>query len=151
MNPQQWTPRLLLVEDNPGDVRLMQEALQACGQRLHLDVATDGDMALAMLFGDNGYESLLRPDLILLDLNLPRRNGIEVLQTIKQTPELCCTPVLVLSSSESQHDIQAAYRACANGYLVKPVELNDYFSMMERLCSFWFGHARTPRAHNCAE
>lgn len=126
--------QILLVEDNPGDVRLTREALGDTG----LEVARDGEEALELL-GEARRGVRSRPDLILLDLNLPRRGGFEVLHEIKSVVELRSIPVVVLSSSDSEEEIAAAYRAHANCYVVKPVSLDAFMRTLQSIRDFWGG------------
>ena|SRR5438093_486920 len=128
---------VLLVEDNPGDVRLIMEALRAAGRRLHVSVANDGDEALARLYRYNSHFNAPRPDLILLDLNLPRRDGRELLAELKADAELKSIPVIVLTSSQSPADVRRAYELNANCYVTKPVGLEQFFQVMKSIQYFW--------------
>lgn len=140
-------PVVLLVEDNPGDVRLTQEALKQ-GQTDHtLEVVTDGEEALAYLNRENGYESAQRPDLILLDLNLPKCDGREVLEQVKHDPELHNIPVVILTTSEAAEDIQQAYLNHANSYITKPVDLDEFMTVVRTIEEFWLQVARLPSEH----
>jgi chemotaxis family two-component system response regulator Rcp1 len=136
--PQKLT-KVLLVEDNPGDVLLMRKALSKAGASCALRIAEDGVTAIAAL-ADGGYA----PDLVLLDLNLPRKCGKEVLKSLKSDIRLRRIPVIVLSSSSSPEDIGACYDMHANGYMVKPGNARAYAEMVRSLCSFWFEHASLP-------
>lgn len=140
-------PVLLLVEDNAADVRLAQEVLRMAGFAHELLIARDGDQALDMLRHKPGYESVPTPDLILLDLNLPRRDGREILREIKQDARLRSIPVVVLSTSKAENDIVACYQAHANCYLIKPVDIADFVRVAEMLRDFWFGMVRLPGSH----
>lgn len=135
---------ILLVEDNPGDVRLAKEALKESGMTSSLSVATDGAQAIAFLRRQGEYVGAPRPDLILLDLNLPRRNGAEVLAEIKQDPELRCIPVVVLSSSGAEEDVMKSYELHANCYIIKPVDLEEYVAVVQSLSRFWFSTVALP-------
>ena len=132
--------RVLLVEDNPGDVRLTQEALQEINTSCSLELASNGEKALEYLHG--GFQSSPRhlPDIILLDLNLPRMNGHEVLRELKTNPLFKTIPVIILSASKSKEDINRAYIAGANAYLVKPLDIDSYFESMKALENFWIRH-----------
>lgn len=140
---------ILLVEDNPADVRLTQEALRNGKVVLDLRVVTDGEQALAFLHQVAPYAVAPRPDLILLDLNLPRKSGQEVLVEIKSDPALARIPVIVLSSSEADADILASYDAYANGYIVKPVDLDQFFAVIKNIKNYWMSIVMLPsRASN---
>ena len=128
---------ILLVEDSLADVRLMQEVLRETGLPHQLVVAGDGERALRVLRCQGEYAHQVRPDVILLDLNLPGMDGREVLRTIKQDPSMRRIPVLVLSTSTAESDIVASYEAHANCYLSKPVDLADFFRLAEALRDFW--------------
>ena len=128
---------IMLVEDNPADVRLTQEALRN-GKVMHeLLVATDGVQALAFLRNEDPYTDVPRPDLIFLDLNLPRKNGHEVLVEIKSDPALMSIPVIILTTSQSDEDILASYDAYANGYIVKPVDVEQFFAIIRNIKNYW--------------
>lgn len=135
---------ILLVEDNPADVRLLQEAFRNCRSRHKLHVASDGEEALDFLHQKKKFLDAPRPDLILLDLNLPKKDGREVLETIKSEPALSEIPVLVLSTSRAPNDLHESYRLHANSYLTKPTDLDEFLSMAESIEEFWFHHAQLP-------
>lgn len=128
---------ILLVEDSIADVRLMQEVLRETGLPHKLLVAGDGERALSILRGEGEFAGQPRPDIVLLDLNLPGIDGREVLRAIKQDPLMRRMPVLVLSTSTAESDIVASYDAHANCYLSKPVDLADFFRLAEALRDFW--------------
>lgn len=128
---------MLLVEDNPGDVRLMREALREVGARSRLHVVGDGVEALRFLRGVDEYARSARPDVIVLDLNLPRMGGREVLAEIKADPRLRHIPVVVLSSSAAEEDIAAAYGLHANCYVTKPADLDHFIDVARAIESFW--------------
>jgi chemotaxis family two-component system response regulator Rcp1 len=136
--------KILLVEDNYGDVLLTQEACESAAARIALSVASDGEEALAMLRGERvGFEAY-RPDLILLDLNLPRMDGRELLAIIKAEPILQRIPVIVLTSSKAEIDILKSYDLSANSYIVKPVEFGRLQEVVASLDSFWRRVATLP-------
>jgi CheY-like chemotaxis protein len=137
---------ILLVEDNPGDVRLMREALAEAGVDTQLSVVYDGEAALNFLRHTNGYSESPRPDLIFLDLNLPRRDGREVLSEIKQDERLRRIPVVVLTTSEAERDILHAYDLHANCYVKKPIDLDQFIHVVRECEKFWLHIARLPRA-----
>jgi len=129
---------LLLVEDNRGDVLLVREAFQSAKIRNNLSVASDGEQALSMLRRQGPYDTHPSPDLILLDLNLPRMDGREVLQTIKDDPALQLIPVIVMTSSKAEVDILKSYELRANGYIVKPVTFERLKEIVASIETFWF-------------
>lgn len=135
---------ILLVEDNPGDVRLTREALKDAKVRNHLHVVDDGVKALQFLRHEGEYADAVRPDLILLDLNLPRKSGREVLQEIKADPALLQIPVVVLTSSEADQDIAQAYELHANCFVTKPVDLDQFIAVVRSLEDFWLTIVRLP-------
>ncbi|MEW6169128.1 MAG: response regulator [Pseudomonadota bacterium] len=140
----QRKPALLLVEDNPADVRLAQEVLRMSGFEHTLLVARDGEQALSVLRRGPGFEQRPWPSLVLLDLNLPRRDGREVLREVKEDPKLRRIPVLVLSTSKAESDVAACYEAHANCYLTKPVDIVEFGRLVELIRDFWFGLAQLP-------
>lgn len=135
---------ILLVEDNPGDVRLTREALREGKVRNNLYVASDGVEALAFLRREGEYANAVRPDLILLDLNLPRKDGREVLEDIKADPSLRYIPVVVLTSSQAEQDILRAYDLHANCYVSKPVDLDQFIHVVHSIENFWFTIVKLP-------
>ncbi|MFP4345418.1 MAG: response regulator [Anaerolineales bacterium] len=135
---------ILLVEDNPGDIRLIREALKEEGASPSLAVVNDGEAALAFLHRHPPYENALRPDLILLDLQLPRKNGHEVLAEVKADERLRIIPVVVLTSSEAEGDIFRAYTHQANSYITKPIDLQQFFRTLQSIYAYWFSVAQTP-------
>jgi two-component system, chemotaxis family, response regulator Rcp1 len=135
---------ILLVEDNPGDVRLTREALNEGNFRSNLQVVTDGVQALEYLQRGADYPQAVRPDLILLDLNLPRKDGREVLEVIKEDPELRSIPVVILTSSQAEQDIVRAYGLHANCYVSKPVELDRFIEVVKSTVTFWSSTVKLP-------
>jgi CheY-like chemotaxis protein len=135
---------LLLVEDNPGDIRLTKEALKDGPVKVNLSVAKDGVEALEFLMQRGQYQNAPRPDLILLDLNLPRKNGREVLNEIKADPHLRQIPVVVMTTSRSQQDIESAYELNANCYITKPIELDEFLGVVHSIEDFWLTKAMLP-------
>ena len=136
---------ILLVEDNPADVRLTEEALADGKVQHELHVARDGVEALAFLRQESPFQKAPRPDIILLDLNLPCKDGREVLAEIKADPELVRIPVIILTSSEADEDIRHTYDLYANGYIVKPVDLDQFFKMIKQLKRFWMSIVILPQ------
>ena len=135
---------ILLVEDNPGDVRLTIEALRESKVRNHLSVARDGVEALAFLRREGGHAEAVRPDLILLDLNLPRKDGREVLAELKADPDLKTIPVVILTTSRAEQDVLRSYELQANCYISKPVDL-DQFTVVKSIEDFWLTIVTLPR------
>lgn len=131
--------KVLLVEDNPGDADLTREALDDCRLLIDLTVATDGVAAMEQLKADH-------PDLILLDLNLPRKNGTEVLAEIRADPNLKHIPVVVLTSSTAERDVVKSYQLGANCYVTKPVDLQAFQTIISQTGGFWFTVVRLPPA-----
>ena len=137
---------ILLVEDNPGDVRLTVEALKEGKLRNHMSVAADGEEALAFLRRENGHAAAPRPDLVLLDLNLPRKDGREVLAEMKEDPDLRRIPVVILTTSKAEEDIARTYDLHANCYITKPVDLDQFITVVKSIESFWFSVVSLPGA-----
>ena len=138
---------VLLVEDNPRDVRLTQRAFQQAGLPHDLRVVRDGDEALAYLHREGAYketETAPRPDVILLDLNLPRMGGHELLREVKQDSRFKQVPIIVLTTSERPDDVRLAYDAGANAYLLKPVEFNRFTEVIGQLGKFWLETVELP-------
>ena len=146
MNGQESAPpvKILLVEDNPGDVLLTLEALAEGKIRTSLSVVSDGEEALAFLRRDEKYGGLPRPDLILLDLNLPKRDGREVLKEIKGDTALKRIPVVILTTSGNPEDIQRTYELHANCYITKPVDLGQFLNVVKAIESFWLTTVKLP-------
>lgn len=135
---------ILLVEDSPADVRLTQEALRNTKLINRLAVASDGMEALAMLRKEGRYASDPRPDLILLDLNLPKKNGRAVLSEIKEDPDLKRIPVVVITSSTAEEDVLRSYDLHANCYITKPLELQQFVQVVKSIENFWVGIVKLP-------
>jgi two-component system, chemotaxis family, response regulator Rcp1 len=135
---------ILLVEDNPGDVRLAQEILREARVRNHISTAKDGVEALAFLRHEHMYTGAPRPDLILLDLNLPKKDGRELLADIKTDRSLRSIPVIVLTTSQDERDVLRAYEAYANCYIVKPIGLEQSIEVVRSIEQFWFQTVRLP-------
>jgi len=135
---------ILLVEDNPGDVRLTREALKEAKVRNELHVATDGVEALAFLRREGVHKEAVRPSLVLLDLNLPRKNGREVLAEMKEDPELRRIPVVILTTSQAEQDIIKAYDLHVNCYINKPVDLDQFLQVVKSIEDFWLTLVKLP-------
>ncbi len=137
---------ILLVEDNPGDARLAREAFSQSTVPNHMHHARDGEQAIAFLRRQGQWKDAPTPDLVLLDLNLPRRDGREVLEDIKTDPILRQIPVVVLTSSQAQEDILRSYRLHANCFITKPGNLEELIEVMQGIEQFWFKLVRLPSA-----
>jgi CheY-like chemotaxis protein len=135
---------VLLVEDNPGDVRLTQEAFRETNASIHLHVAYDGVDAIAFLTHQPPHVDAPRPGIILLDLNLPKMDGREVLAQIKQDMSLSSIPTVILSTSDSEVDITKSYQLQANCYLTKPGKLEEFESLVKAIYDFWLTAVRLP-------
>ena len=135
---------ILMVEDNPGDVRLTQEALKESKVRNKMHVVGDGVEALAFLRREGQYAAAPRPDLILLDLNLPKMNGREVLVEIKEDPDLKRIPVVILTISQAEEDILKTYNLHANCYITKPVDFDQFIKIVRSIEEFWLTIVKLP-------
>ncbi|MBE1531943.1 response regulator [Actinomadura algeriensis] len=147
-NPLSDGPRpieVLLVEDDPGDVLLTTEAFEHNKVQNFLHVVEDGEKAMAFLRREGEYEGKPRPDLVLLDLNLPRKDGREVLSEIKDDEELRSIPVVVLTTSEADEDILRSYRLHANAYVTKPVDFERFVSVVRQIDDFFVSVVKLPR------
>jgi len=136
---------ILLVEDSLGDVRLTREAFKDAKVHINLHVASDGAEAMAFLGREGGHANAPRPDLILLDLNLPKRDGREVLKEIKESPTLKTIPVVVLTTSASEADVLGSYELHANCYITKPVDLEGFLKVVKSIDNFWLSVVKLPR------
>ena len=136
---------VLLVEDSAGDVRLTREALKDAKVHVHLQVVSDGIEAMAFLKREGQHVQAPRPDLILLDLNLPKKDGRQVLEEIKQSPSLKSIPVVILTTSASEADILRSYMLHANCYITKPVDLNGFLDVVKSIDNFWLSVVKLPR------
>jgi two-component system, chemotaxis family, response regulator Rcp1 len=140
-----WQPiEILLVEDNPGDVGLTREALSAAKVRNRLHVAEDGAEAVDFLFKRGRHADAPRPDIILLDLNLPKKDGREVLSEIKSDPSLAGIPIVILTTSQADEDILRAYQLHANCYITKPVDFSQFLRIVEAIDDFWLTIVKLP-------
>jgi two-component system, chemotaxis family, response regulator Rcp1 len=137
---------ILLVEDNPADVRLTREAFKTCKIETVLSVAKDGVEAMDFLYRKGSHANAAKPDLIFLDLNLPRKDGREVLAEIKADPDLKRIPVVILTTSRAERDIVTSYNLNANCYIVKPADINQFFEVIRSTEHFWLSTAtRSPQ------
>jgi chemotaxis family two-component system response regulator Rcp1 len=138
---------ILLVEDNPGDAELAREGFAECRVANNIHVAEDGEEALDFLYRRGKFGDALRPDVILLDLNMPRKNGKEVLKIIKEDEDLCDIPVVVLTSSAAEQDIIKSYKLHANCYIIKPVNLGKFLEIVKAIENFWLQIVKLPPHH----
>jgi len=145
MNPSHGRPiEILLVEDSPSDTELTREALLEAKVRNHLSVVEDGVQAMDFLRRQGAYAESARPDLIMLDLNLPRKDGREVLAEIKEDPDLKTIPVVVLTTSQAEQDILRAYHLHANCYITKPVDFEQFLEAIRSIETFWLLVVKLP-------
>lgn len=135
---------ILLVEDNEGDIILTLEAFKEAKIINSIDVVRDGELALRYLAKESEYKNVETPDLILLDINLPKIDGIEVLKAIKSDPELSLIPVIILTTSEDEKDILKSYKSHANCYITKPVNYNNFMAVIKSLKDFWINIVQLP-------
>jgi CheY-like chemotaxis protein len=138
---------VFLVEDSPGDVRLTRDALIEANPRVNVSVATDGAEAMAFLRHEGEFGDSPEPDLILLDLNLPKMDGRQVLAEIKEDERLRCIPTIVLTTSAAEADIVKSYQLQANAYLSKPVQLDAFESLIKSISDFWLTRVKLPKRH----
>lgn len=136
---------ILMIEDNPGDVRLTREILRDAKVINTLEAVKDGVDAMDYLYRKAPYADAARPDLILLDLNLPGMGGLEILKNIKSDPDLKIIPVVILTTSQAEQDILAGYQAYANAYITKPVSLDQFNRIVQAIEGFWLEIVRLPR------
>ncbi len=139
--------KVLLVEDNPGDARLTKEALAESKITIELFHVIDGVEAMAFMKKADGFSDVPTPDLVLLDLNLPKMNGMEVLEDMRSLPEYTNTPVVVLTTSESEADIAKSYDLKANCYVSKPVDFDAFVQVIKSIDEFWFSIVKLPKTH----
>ncbi|HYX16132.1 MAG TPA: response regulator [Nostoc sp.] len=135
---------VLLVEDNPGDAQLTRIALEDSKISIHLNVVEDGVEAMAFLRKQEKYVEAAHPDIVLLDLNLPRKDGREVLAEIKGDENLRRIPVVILTTSQAEEDILKAYNLCANCYITKPVDFDQFVKIVQSIENFWFAIVKLP-------
>lgn len=135
---------ILLVEDNEGDIVLAKEALKEAKLKNRITVVTDGEQALHYLFRENGFHDAVQPDLILLDMNLPKVNGLEVLAKVKSDPVLKVIPVVMLTTSTSETHVMAAYKNYVNCYINKPINLDEFITVIRIIESFWLNTVKLP-------
>lgn len=137
---------ILLVEDNPGDIRLITEILKEAKIQNNINITTDGEVALKFLLNEDEFQDAPRPHLILLDLNLPKKDGREVLTEIKANEQLKSIPVVILSTSTAREDIMGTYKHHANSYITKPVDLDQFIQVVESIQNFWLSIVKLPQS-----
>jgi len=146
MNTDRGKPiEILMVEDNPGDVRLTKEAMRTNKMKNNIRTAENGVEALAFLRREGKYSNSTRPDLILLDLNLPKKDGLEVLKEIKDDTQLKRIPVVVLTTSKAEEDIVKSYNLHANCFITKPIDLQEFATVVRSIEDFWLEIVRLPK------
>ncbi len=150
-NKSMETIDILLVEDNPGDIDLTREALEEAKVLNRLHVVEDGEQALDFVFRRGQFTDAPRPDLILLDLNLPKRDGREVLEAIRSDANMTDIPIVILTSSQAEEDIVRAYRLHANCYITKPVNFVQFLKIIHAIEDFWLTIVKLPRGGDCKE
>jgi CheY-like chemotaxis protein len=138
--------QILLVEDSPGDVRLTQEVLRDAKLANELHVVGDGEQAMAFLHRNGDHADAVRPDLVLLDLNLPRKDGREVLAEMSEDEDLRAIPVIVLTTSAAEEDIMRSYKLSANAYITKPIDLGEFIAVVRSIEAFWLSIVRLPHS-----
>ncbi len=138
------TIEVLMVDDDSGDVRLTQEALKADKADIRMTVCVDGQDCMDYLRRLGKYANATRPDIILMDLNMPRKNGLEALREIKANPDLCAIPVVILTTSDSDVDVYAAFREMAASFVTKPVDLPKFRQVIQDLGKYWTRVSRVP-------
>ncbi|MDD1764295.1 MAG: response regulator [Methanobacteriaceae archaeon] len=143
-NPLGKMVEILLIEDNPGDIRLVKEVFKDAKLNNNLQVALDGEEALKILRQEGEFFNSPRPDLILLDLNLPKKNGREVLREIKEDESLKCIPVVILTTSSAEEDLIETYKRDANCYITKPVDLDEFIKVVKSIQNFWLEIVKLP-------
>lgn len=143
-NSSRTAAEVLLVEDNAGDRRLIQEAIKEVGSGINLRIATDGLQAIDYLFKKNEFEKVSTPDLILLDINLPKESGFRVLSVLKENPDLKRIPVIILTISQNKEDILQCYNSHANCYITKPFEIETFIHIIKSIKTFWLDIVTLP-------
>lgn len=139
--------RILLIDDNPGDARLTKEVLKECNlnSKVLMDIISDSEEAELFILGKYPFEEAPRPDLIILDLNLPKKNGHELLKIIKNNPSTKTIPVIIMTTSDADYDRQTAYDNLANAYVVKPPDFESLITTMRNIVNFWFDTVLLPK------
>ena len=144
MDNMDMPAEILLIEDNPGDIRLIIELFKDSDIEYNVNIALNGEEGMKMLHKEGEYENFLLPDLILLDLNLPKKDGKQVLKEIKSDQDLMCIPVIVLTTSDAKHDIIETYNYNANSFITKPVDLDCFVKVIKSIQDFWLNIVKLP-------
>ena len=139
---------ILLIEDNLGDNRLTTEVFKEAEVNNNIKIVTNGVMAMQYLKREKGFEDAVRPDMILLDLNIPKKDGREILRELKEDPDLKCIPIIVLTTSQSDMDIKSTYAHYANAYITKPIDLNKFINVIKSIEEYWLNTVELP--YNCS-
>ena len=142
--PKKRKRRLLLVEDNPGDIRLTREAIKESGVEIEMEVVSDGELVIDYLLRKGEFSNAVRPEIIMLDLNLPKKGGLEILKEIKSIEKLRRIPVITVTTSEAEHDVNRAYDLGANAYILKPVDFDVFVEVMKQIDAYWFHVVKLP-------
>lgn len=137
---------VLLIEDNPADARLISEAFKGFKAKSNLSLVRDGALAIEYLHKRKDFASAAKPDIIILDLNMPKKSGLEILEDIRRDDELKRIPVIVLSNSEAEQDVKASYELAANCYITKPHSLDEFIDKVMSIEKFWMDVVKLPRA-----
>lgn len=145
ISPSKNRPEVLLVDDNPADIDLMREILGSCKCHYHVHAVGDGEEAISFLHRRGKYGDAPAPDLVILDLNLPRKDGRMVLKELKGDALFCKIPIIVFTTSQASADIASSYELGANCYLRKPGNLNEYRAVVQSMADFWLGFATLPQ------
>ena len=145
ISPSKNRPEVLLVDDNPADIDLMREILGSCKCHYHVHAVGDGEEAISFLHRRGKYGDAPAPDLVILDLNLPRKDGRMVLKELKSDALFCKIPIIVFTTSQASADIASSYELGANCYLRKPGNLNEYRAVVQSMADFWLGFATLPQ------
>ncbi len=145
VNDSNMPAEILLIEDNPGDIRLIKELFKDADIKYSVNVALNGEDAMKMLHHEEGYTNYNLPDLILLDLNLPKKDGKQVLKEIKNDQQLMYIPVVVLTTSDAEEDIIETYENCANSFITKPVDLDCFIRIIKSIQDFWLNIVQLPK------
>jgi two-component system, chemotaxis family, response regulator Rcp1 len=135
---------ILLIEDNQGDNRLTKEVFKEAAVPNHIQIVTNGVKAMHYLNKEKEYKNAPHPDLILLDLNIPKKDGREILKEIKENPDLKCIPIIVLTTSQSEMDIKSTYEHYANAYITKPLDLNEFIEVIRSIEEYWLSTVELP-------
>jgi len=140
--------RILLIDDNPGDARLTKEVIKECNleSTLNVDIISDSEDAINFLTNKPPFENAQRPDIILLDLNLPKKTGLEILKEAKANPSIKTIPIIMMTTSDAEYDLNNAYQNLVNAYIVKPPDFDTLITTMTNIVNFWFKTVLLPKS-----